>query len=75
MVLSCASPRRRLEMLRPWLYHELPAWAAMPVLGAVPYLGVYMGPAAGSLVWRSAAFNWTERPRATLASGAPPPTA
>ena len=63
------------EYVQSWLSSRLPLWSEIRVVPCAKYLGTFMGPSVGDLVWRSAVSKWTARVSAIAATGAPPSVA
>ena len=52
-----------------WLATHLPHWGDFSIRGSAKYLGIFIGPAAGSVQWCVQAQKWTDRSRAIAAQG------
>eukprot|EP00973_Karenia_brevis_P086182 11952411-Karenia_brevis.AAC.1 len=56
------------SVLKDWLASNIPAWAGFNVSASAQFLGVHMGPSAGSVRWPSVVKKSIERAR-VIASG------
>ena len=55
-----------------WIVDHLPEWIGMDVAPFSKYLGFFLGPLIGDLMWRAPLAKWRSRTTAITATGAPP---
>ena len=57
--------------IRTWLYANIPEWAAFEVHGFAKYVGLFLGPSAGSFQWKKQIAQYRNAARQIAATGAP----
>jgi hypothetical protein len=62
----------KLEIIRGWLRHHCPEWAAFKIVSHSRYLGIIMGPGAGERSWAAPLIKYNDRCGAIAASRGPP---
>jgi hypothetical protein len=72
--VSFVSWDRTHKLFRDWIHLHVPAWDSIKVVSSAVYLGVAMGPTAGSKMFTSTLDKWMSRSRLIGLAGTPAST-